>query len=446
MLYRLLRPLARFAARLFHRRLRVEQAGNVPSRGPVILAANHPNMMLDVLLLAGFQRRRLHFLAKATLFRNPLLRGGLRAAGVLPVYRRQESTGDASRNDRTFEACHELLAKGGAIAIFPEGVSHERNAVLPLKTGCARIALEAEAQAAYGLGVVIVPVGLAFSNREVFRSDALVVFGEPLSPASHFDAYRDGRTTEAVRRLTAELETALKKLTLHVPREEDEELIRTLRGFFTEREEPLFQRLEIDRTLVDAVAYFRDRSPVEYQRLRRDVLRYGRVLEALGMAHAELDRSYRPGPVLRYALPRLLLASLGFPLFAVGALVHYLPYKIPAWVARACAKDPVERATTKLTTGLVSFPIFYLLLGVLLTHWLGLGAGLATVVLLLLLGLFALLYLEGSTGWLEEARIFALHLGRKETLSRLREWGGRLVTELEARRLEYEALENRPAE
>ncbi|HJS75206.1 MAG TPA: 1-acyl-sn-glycerol-3-phosphate acyltransferase [Vicinamibacteria bacterium] len=432
-LYRMLRPMARPLALLFHRSLQVEHPERLPPTGPVLLAANHPNMLLDVLLLGASTRRTLHFLGKATLFGNPLLGGLLRLCGVLPVHRRKESPGRMQENAETFAACHRLLGAGGAIAIFPEGVSHDREAVLPLKTGCARIVLEAEAKAGFTLSAVIVPVGITFSNRELFRSDALVSFGEPLDPSPQFAAYRDGSPAEAVKGLTLELESALRSLAAHVPREEDEELLRSLRGFFAGTSAPTADRLLIDRTLLDAVDDFRDRHPIEYRRLRRRVLAHGRVLDLLGLTHDEIDRSYRLWPVLRYLVPRVALAVLGLPFFLAGALVHYLPYKIPALLARLLAKDRVAQATLKLLLGLVTFPLFYAL-AVLAT------GRLVTLALLPPLGLVALLYSEQVAELLREIRIFLWHHGPGERRQRLKQWREELVLELEARRREYETL------
>jgi 1-acyl-sn-glycerol-3-phosphate acyltransferase len=435
-LYRLLRPLAKPLARLFHRRLVIEHAERVPARGPLILAANHPNMMLDVLLLAASTRRTLHFLGKATLFRNPVLGAVLRLCGVLPVHRRNESPDRMEENVSTFEACHRLLRGGGAIALFPEGVSHDREAVLPLKTGCARIVLEAEEKHGFGLGSVIVPVGITFSNRELFRSDALVLFGDPLDPSPYFETYRATDPSGAVKALTRQLEAALRNLALHVPLEEDEKLLRTLRTFFAEETSPTSDRLLVDRALLEAVADFRDRHPIDYARLRRKLLGYGRVLETLGLSHPELDRSYRLGPVARYLGPRLLLAVAGLPFFVAGALFHYLPYKVPALLARLLATEPVERATIKLVTGLVAFPLFYAL-AVLLTGRLSLLA------IMPLLGLFSLVYLEAASELLREIRIFFWNVRPDDRRERLLLWRKRLASELEAKRREYEALENR---
>jgi len=434
-LYRLLRPLARPLARLFHRRLIVENPERVPPKGALVLASNHPNMMLDVLLLGASTSRTLHFLGKATLFRNPILGRVLRLCGVLPVHRRKESPSRMEENLETFEACHRLLASGGALAIFPEGVSHDREAVLPLKTGCARIVLEAEAKQGFGLSSMIVPVGITFSNRELFRSDALVVFGEPLDPSPHFEGYREGEPADAVKALTRELEAALKAIALHVPREEDEKLLRTLRGFFAEATAPTSDRLVVDRALVEAIADFRDRHPIEYARLRRQVLGYGRVLDVLRLSHGEIDRTYRLGPIVRYLAPRALLAAVGLPFFVGGSLFHYVPYKIPALVAHLFATEPVERATVKLLTGLVTFPLFYAL-AVLLS------GRLLLLALLPPLGIFTLIYGEAVSELFREVRIFFWHHRPDDRRERLKLWREDLASELDNRRREYEGRSN----
>lgn len=437
MLYRALLPLARAAVWVFHRKIVVRFADRVPASAPVILAANHPNMMLDVLLVAVSQRRRLHFLAKSTMFENRLLGALLRAAGVLPVYRRKERPDQMGANERTFEACHELLANGGAIAIFPEGVSHEKNVVLPLKTGCARIALEAESKRGFDLGLRIVPAGIAFSDRALFRSDAVVVFGEPIAPAPFFADYRAGRTREAVLGLTAKLEAELAKLAPHLPDAPDEALVRILREFFR-GEGSLAETLEVDRELVEAVRDFRERHPLDYARLRRSLLSYGRALSLSGLTHEELGRRYRFLAVARYLAPRLLLAVAGAVPFLAGAVTHYLPYKIPAWIASKAASHPVERATAKLFTGLVTFPLFYGLEALFVARVLDPRAALAFLLALPALGLFALFYLETLSGFWRDVRVFLLRLGAKGRLGRLQAWRRELEEELSRRREAYE--------
>ncbi len=436
--YRLLLPLARTLVRLFYRRIEVRGLENVPPAGPLIFAANHPNMLMDALLLTTEQPRVVSFLAKATLFRTPVLRRFLAACGVLPVYRRKDQPDQVGRNELTFEACTDLLEKGGAIGIFPEGVSHPREAVLALKTGCARIALGSEEKNDFQLGVKILPTGLYFSDRRLFRSAALIAFGTVFDPADFFEKYRE-EPQAAVRGLTTELENRLRHLTLHVPRAEDEPFLACLREFFASAAEGMSNTLDVNPLLVEANDYFRSADPPRYERVRRGVLHYCRITTALGVSGTELDRRYRLGPVLRYLMPRLVLAIAGFPLFIWGAVHNFIPYKLPAWVARFAAKEDVEKATVKFVSGLMSFPLFYGLQSAIVGHWVGTWAGVLYFVSLPVTGLFALSYMERFSGFAEEIHIFFLHLTRRNLMERLGSRRDRILRELERGREEYEA-------
>ncbi|MDX1648326.1 MAG: lysophospholipid acyltransferase family protein, partial [Myxococcota bacterium] len=207
--------LARLLLRIFFRSVEVVGAERVPPGGPVLLVANHHNSLIDPALVLGFLPRRPRFLAKSTLWKIPGIRQLLELAAVIPVVRRQDVAAgeDPSRNLETFARCHEALAAGDAVALFPEGVSHDAPHLAPLRTGAARIALEAEAR--FGpLGVRIVPVGLTFDAKGRFRSRALVRVGEPVDAAAWRPLHRrDPRA--AARDLTDAIRRGLEAVTLN---------------------------------------------------------------------------------------------------------------------------------------------------------------------------------------------------------------------------------------
>jgi 1-acyl-sn-glycerol-3-phosphate acyltransferase len=440
-LYVWLRPLGRLLVRIFYRRVEVRGAEWVPSTGPLLIAANHPNMFLDPLLVATAQPRAVSFLAKATLFRSPLLGSFLSACGVLPVYRRSDSPGESRKNVLTFEAGVRHLERGGAIGIFPEGLSHDRQAVMPLKTGCARLALEAEEKNGFRLGVKIVPVGLYFPERHIFRSEAVVVFDRPIEPAEHARHYQEN-PHEAVRRLTGALQERLEAVSLHVEQEEDEALLAPLREILAPAA-ILSERREADLLLADAIEHFRASDPERYARLRRRLLSYRRLLSVLGIRHTDLARGYRWGPVLGYLLPRLALGLIGLPVYIFGAAGNFLPYRIPAWISRWMARELEEIATVKLLSGMVTFPLFYALESAAAARYLGWAASAAFLTALAPAGLLALAYQEAMSDLLQETRTFFLHLLRGDAVSRLAALGRELAREIERCREEYLA---RPAE
>jgi len=89
--YRLVRGFIRLLLRLFYRRVNVVGAARIPAAGPLIIAANHHNSLVDPMLIMGTFPRRITVLAKAPLFRHPLIGPFLRTVGALPVNRRAEA-------------------------------------------------------------------------------------------------------------------------------------------------------------------------------------------------------------------------------------------------------------------------------------------------------------------------------------------------------------------
>ena len=92
----------------------------------MVFVLNHPNGLMDSLVLKAALKRPIAFLAKSTLFGNPLGKAVMEAFDSLPVYRRRDDglpggpKGDANeRNEVTFARCRAILAQKGAIALFP---------------------------------------------------------------------------------------------------------------------------------------------------------------------------------------------------------------------------------------------------------------------------------------------------------------------------------------
>jgi len=206
--------IARGLLRLFFRQVEVVGAEHLPRGRPLVLVANHENNLIDPILVIGFSGARCpRFLAKSTLWSHPVVRPLLELSGALPVYRQQDARAQVARNVDSFARCADLLAAGGTIALFPEGGSHNFPHRLPLKTGAARIILEAAAHRGVR-GIAVVPVGLTYDDKDRFRSRVLVQIGPPLDPSPEAEAYAAG-PRRAVRALTARMAEALTDVTLN---------------------------------------------------------------------------------------------------------------------------------------------------------------------------------------------------------------------------------------
>jgi 1-acyl-sn-glycerol-3-phosphate acyltransferase len=171
MIYGILRWITGIALHWFYGDIRVVGKENIPDRGPLLIAVNHQNALVDSLIVGWVVPRKITMTAKATLTENPLIAFLFKLLHVVPLRRVSDearktngSPVDRSRNRQAFGDITDLLGRSGAVLIFPEGKSHNELGLEPLKTGLARLALQACGQDAIE-GIRILPLGLVFEDK-----------------------------------------------------------------------------------------------------------------------------------------------------------------------------------------------------------------------------------------------------------------------------------------
>jgi 1-acyl-sn-glycerol-3-phosphate acyltransferase len=171
MIYGLLRWIAGIALHWFYNEIRITGAGRIPMNGPLLIAVNHQNALVDSLIVGWLVPRRVTMTAKATLADNPLIAILFRMLNVVSLRRASDEISergglpiDRSRNAQAFAEIFELLERDGALLIFPEGKSHNEAGLEPLKTGLARVALQARDECGI-TGLRILPLGLVFEDK-----------------------------------------------------------------------------------------------------------------------------------------------------------------------------------------------------------------------------------------------------------------------------------------
>ena len=197
---------ARLAIGGFYRRVRVTGDPAALRGRPAVIATNHSNALGDIALLLTVLPQFPRFLAASTWWNHAPVRALFRAGRVLPVERRGDGAG-RHRNRATFAACHAALAAADHIAIFPEGRLNSGAALLPIRTGAARIALGAALELGVR-GLVVVPVAIAYEDRSRLRSNVAVAFGTGIE----IDEWIEQGTADpvsTVRELTAVLQERL---------------------------------------------------------------------------------------------------------------------------------------------------------------------------------------------------------------------------------------------
>jgi len=421
---RIICPVLKLALRIFFRRIEVGGLERVPKKSPVIFVLNHPNALVDPVFLLCLVPRRVSFLAKAPLFRMPVLGYLVRSLDSLPVYRKQDMA-DTARNRETFEQARELLARGGTLAICPEGTSHSEPRLKPLKTGAARIALGAASSGA-ALNLQIVPAGLYYTAKTTFRSSALLYFGEPIK-VEPVELEPDGEPPhKRVRALSAEVERALREVVLNAEHEEALALIARAERIFSSAaessgEKRLARELELRRRFVEGYALLQSRSPERLSALVARLTRFEEELKQVGLEADDLTVPKASGSeVVLNLLSRALLFALLSPVAVAGIVVHYPAYKLAGYVATKFSRDAEDViSTVKIIAAMLLFPLTWLPAAFLLFRFAGWPIALASLIVIPLAGYAAVRFFEKLDRFIGTLRALTFFVTRSRFFKKL---------------------------
>lgn len=388
----MLRQLGSIALTWYYRSVSVAGRSRIPATGPVFLAVNHPNAMVDALVVGCSMPRRVTLTAKSTVFANPLLASFLHRVGVVPLKRASESaqhtpadvrtvanengsanttasTADPNRNAESFRAVCEALAAGKAVVVFPEGRSHDEPQLIPLRTGLARMALLARDSFNVS-SIQIIPVGLLFERKEEPRTRVLLQIGQPI----HVDAIHAG--DKAVGTLTALVAQRLAEVTLNFASADDARRIGAVGETLAALLEPVTSVRTSGPSLSAVLAMTRRAERVRQRVEQQDAGGNGELREQaqhfeqqLGTFRARLEQhqiavsdlliDVGANPGARFVLREGLLAALIAPVAWWGRITHFVPLRIARWLALRRAKNRDEPAMNTIVFGLILVLLAY---------------------------------------------------------------------------------------
>src|SRR5690554_1479905 len=120
-------------------RLEVKGGENLPTEGPVIVVANHANLMDPIFMGIGLRKRQICFMAKEQLFKIPVLGWIIHKLGVFPVRR---GAGDRE----AYRSALRVLGENKVLGMFPEGTRYRDGRIHFLRSGAATLAMKSGAQ------------------------------------------------------------------------------------------------------------------------------------------------------------------------------------------------------------------------------------------------------------------------------------------------------------
>lgn len=342
----------------------VEVVGSAEHDGPRLIVANHFGGLVDAIVVVRALGGLPHIVAKSTLFKPLPLRLVLRLLGVVPVYRRSDRS-DTAKNTSSFDEVAKALKRGRSVLIFPEGTVTDTQELQTVRTGAARMALRAMEVGTRDLAIV--PIGITYEDKVSTRSRVLVEIGPHIADGEIRDLAGGTELSEENHPLVDDVTDLIRRRLTAVA--------------------PDYGSLLRERTMMLA-ASIRVRSDMEraygeprMSELRSVAQRLARATEGGGdeqlaetggyqmaLAAAALeDRDVQPTPrareLARIATRKALIVLLLAPLALVGLIVNLTAILIVVLVG-AFVKEPVSKGTARVVTGIVVFPLLWVVIAV----------------------------------------------------------------------------------
>jgi len=446
-LYKFLQNITKIALAVFFQRIEIRHGENVPERGPVLLAVNHPDSQMDAFVLSSAIKRKVHYIVHAGLFANKLRATLLRSCGVIPVSRRRGKSDEIERNVEAFQECYEVLERGEVIGIFPEGISEMARRVRKIKTGAARIVLESEKRNNYELGVILIPIGLHFFSRSRFRSRVLVNVGRPIDLQPYF-SLNEKDNNEAVNRLTAKIQDSLEHLTINIQHTELDRFVKDIESIYRDElmtktladhksSKKIVAEFVITQKIADCVKYFNEHDPQRVRDMEEKIADYKRKLKCLNLKDIMVREKTSIKKLFRAEIAGIAKAIVGFPLAAYGVLNNFFPYRITEFIARKFIDDRTKILMALLVGGGITFILFYGAQAFLVWYLDGYLGAIIYLFTLPLSGFFALGYIK-EIRQIQERISFSFFLfTNRHLIGKMRRTRNMLISEMNSYKDKY---------
>lgn len=363
MLYHFLKFLVSIGIRFYYKEIKIINKSNLLDHGPCIYIANHPNTLMDAWMIGYVSKMPIYFMAKGTLFSSSFKSKILRSLNMIPINRRGDELAKGVSNAASFESCYQILKEGKCLLIFPEGTSFLERHLRELKSGTARIALEAEHRNANKLAIKIIPLGLNYIDADRFRSRVLIHIGKAISLENYYNEYEKNQSL-AAKKLTELFRIRLEQVLVSSSEKEDELLVEDLYAIFSSKyiknnskgAEGDYQLLKQIRDKINELSIT---EPWKINEIKSILLELKSKLSQYEIRSDFLDRRFRMRMFLRQIVVSLLFLLIGLPIFIFGIIHNIIQYKLTDLLVPRLTNDIEYYAPLSVLVGLILYPLTY---------------------------------------------------------------------------------------
>ena len=373
---------------LYFRKEHMVGIENIPANGtPCVVVSNHQNCLNDPLsVVLNITDRRMNFIARGNVFKNPIAGAFMRKIGMLPAYRMSyDGYASVSKNREMIDESSNALCSGETLMLYPEAGHQNKRWLGTFKIGYLKIAFDAAEKLNFEHDVMVLPSANHYSNYFHARTDMLIRFGEPISLKPYYEKFKeDPRGT--MWEINDIVRDRIKSLMLCIDDLEHYEQIDFLRetgygrkyaiehGF---KYNYLPSRLLSDQKLADALQLASEKHPEEMEKVYADTAELKDGLNKLHIRDWLFIRNTKwPAAVLR-GLGLLLL----LPLFILSIIPTGLLFLLPKIFLKAWIKDKMFHSSLHVGVSVfVSVPLCLIVPTVLLWIFAGMWWGLGYMI------------------------------------------------------------------
>ena len=370
--YDILRYYVDCVLKLSYRNVHYVGRERIPQDGAIIYAPNHTNALMDALVILAMDRRAKVFVARADIFRKPILAKIFKFLKIMPIMRIRDGFDEVKKNQETIEKAVDVLHDKVPFCIFPEGQHQAKYSSLPLSKGIFRIAFQAQ-ELMPDMPLYIVPVGLRYGSFFRFRSTVRVQIGEPINVGEFIASHSESTPQEQMNMLKDILSERMKSSIFYIPNDEHYDATYEICAAVVKRqvkqvnlrtESGRMHRLDAhfkaNNITVEQIAQLKEQNPEQAEELLR-----------LGREAFDLRRSKRISlasvsikfPILSRVL-KFLFLLVALP-YCIPVSVLTLPIKLLCNFLFTKLKDYAFRNSIRFLINLVVWPILMIIYSII---------------------------------------------------------------------------------
>lgn len=444
MLYEIIKPLAKIFYRIYYT-IEVKGLKKTPNGKPLILAPNHINGFVDPAITAMLLLQKVRFFARGDVFKGRLAKWLLNDMNVSPMFRLQEGYSELKKNDKTFEECRTLLSDNKTILLFPEAICIQEKRLQPLKKGLSRILFQTEELFDFKKEVLVVPIGLNYSEAKKFRSKLFINFGEPISIKKYEELYKQDKV-KAINEFTKMLEQEMTKLIIVIKNKEHDELVEGITELYLHywmKDEGydlknLEKQFSVRKDIAEMVNYFDSQNITLLESLKKTIIPYRKNLHKLDLR----DHLLRPEIINKMNIGNFFLDFIiiwfGIPIYLIGLLMNFPPYYISRDFADKKVKNVEFYASIHLNMAMLLWLLYYgiqlSVIALVFRSWIFLGI---YALLVPLTGLFVLKFYPTMKKILGRWRLMRMVRKERKTVEDLINERTPIINDIEFAKKEY---------